>query len=227
MAWRRLTSINLRSLPARNRDWARLLQALDAGLAVRGRPLARGRYLLRFPFWGDESFICLNLIDQTYLGLTGQLRCSQVAHHPVPVGRAERLSGAGLVGAGPATGAVPGRHDRPVPVLAAGEEGSAAPGQYPGGRFPGRGHRPVTMGSNIKPYSLDLCMSTLLLLLAVNWLSQPERLRWLILLALAVPFALLASYPTLFVAGSISVVLLPAVWKQTQLEGGAGSWSTT
>ena len=33
---------------------------------------------------------------------------------------------------------------------------------------------PVTMGSNIKLYSLNLCMSTLLLLLAVEWLSRPK-----------------------------------------------------
>src|SRR5947208_1090679 len=37
------------------------------------------RYLLRFPIWGDEAFICLNLMDRDYVGLTQPLRFDQVA----------------------------------------------------------------------------------------------------------------------------------------------------
>src|SRR5262245_30181941 len=37
------------------------------------------RYFLRFPIWGDEAFICLNLPGNTFLGLTGELRFAQVA----------------------------------------------------------------------------------------------------------------------------------------------------
>ena len=37
------------------------------------------RYLLRFPVWGDEAFVCLNLMDRDYLGLLRPLRFDQVA----------------------------------------------------------------------------------------------------------------------------------------------------
>src|SRR5262245_20179516 len=37
------------------------------------------RYLLAFPIWGDEAFICLNLLDRDALELTGPLRFDQVA----------------------------------------------------------------------------------------------------------------------------------------------------
>src|SRR5437763_2262955 len=37
------------------------------------------RYLLRFPVWGDEAFVCLNLMDRDYAGLTQRLRFDQVA----------------------------------------------------------------------------------------------------------------------------------------------------
>ncbi len=194
--------------------WGRLLGRWTLALLFVGVLWRVVRYLLRFPFWGDESFICLNLIDQSYLGLTGQLRCSQVAPILFLWGELTAFLTLGtselalrLV---PFTAGMAGLFlfwrlvRTAVPPLAA----TLALG------FLAVAIWPVSMGTNIKPYSLDLCMSTLLLLLTVEWLKEPARLRWLALLALAVPVALLASYPTLFVAGSISAVLLPTVWKQ-------------
>ena len=37
------------------------------------------RYGLRFPIWGDEAFVCLNLLDHDLLELAGPLRFDQVA----------------------------------------------------------------------------------------------------------------------------------------------------
>jgi hypothetical protein len=54
----------------------------------------------------------------------------------------------------------------------------------------------------------------LLLLPAVHWLRQPDQSRWLILLALATPLALFSSYPVVFVAGAVSLALLPCAWRQ-------------
>jgi hypothetical protein len=45
-------------------------------------------------------------------------------------------------------------------------------------------------------------------------LKTPERHGWLALLALLAPVAMLGSYPAVFVAGTVSVTLLPAVWRQ-------------
>src|SRR5437762_13230188 len=36
------------------------------------------RYLSRFPIWGDESFVCVNLLDNTFWGLLGPLRAGQL-----------------------------------------------------------------------------------------------------------------------------------------------------
>src|SRR6185437_15753445 len=73
---------------------------------------------------------------------------------------------------------------------------------------------PVSMGAFTKPYAFDLFMSLLLLLPAVNWLQQPQQLRWPVLLALATPLALFSSYPVVFVAGAVSLAVLASAWRQ-------------
>lgn len=199
---------------AAQEHWSRLLQRWTLALLLLGVLWRVTRYLLRFPFWGDEAFICLNMIDQGYLALTGQLQCNQVA--PILFLWGELTAALTLGVSELAMRLVPFAAgmiglllfwrlaQRSLPPLAC----TLAVG------FLAVAIWPVSMCTNIKPYSLDLCMSTLLMLLAVQWLHHPARLRWLVLLALAVPIALLTSYPTVFVAGSISFVLLPAVWRQ-------------
>jgi hypothetical protein len=70
---------------------------------------------------------------------------------------------------------------------------------------------PVRHSCEIKPYSFDLFMSLALLVPALNWLRRPDQLRWLVLLTAVTPVALGASYPAVFVAGTVSLVLLPAM----------------
>jgi hypothetical protein len=171
------------------------------------------RYLLQFPVWGDEAFVCLNLIGQTFAGLAGHLKGGQVA----PI-----LFLWGELGAlrvlGPSELAL-----RLLPFLA----GSAAlvlfwrfarltvsplAGTFAVGLL-AVAIWPVSMCTLIKPYSLDLLAALVLLVPAAHWLQEPGRLRWLALLALAAPVALLASYPAPFVAGTVGLVLLPRVWK--------------
>ena len=72
---------------------------------------------------------------------------------------------------------------------------------------------PVSMSTNAKPYSFDLFMALLLLVPAAEWLRRPDRLVWPALLTLAVPIALLGSYPAVFVAGAVSLALLPTAWR--------------
>jgi hypothetical protein len=73
---------------------------------------------------------------------------------------------------------------------------------------------PVRHSCEIKPYSLDLLLAVALLLAAWSWLRRPERVAPLIALVLLGPLALALSYPSLFIAGAVSLVLLPAVWRQ-------------
>src|SRR5262249_42665005 len=51
--------------------------------------------------------------------------------------------------------------------------------------------------------------------LGVRWLAQPQRLIWPLLLTMLVPLALGFSYPAVFIAATISLVVLPVLWKQS------------
>ena len=66
----------------------------------------------------------------------------------------------------------------------------------------------------VKPYSFDLFAATLLLTLAVCYLRMPANWGELAALALVIPFIVAVSYPAIFVAGAIGLVLLPVVWRQ-------------
>jgi hypothetical protein len=170
--------------------------------------------LLQFPIWGDEAFLCLNFLDRDYLGLTQPLRCVQVAPLLFLWGELavyRQLGGAELALrllpflAGLGSLALFWRLARrtlpPLPRLLA--VGIFAVSYYP-----------VRHSCEVKPYSLDLLVSLALLLLALRWLGRPERLAPLVLLTLFIPAALAASYPAVFVAGAVSLVLLPTAWRQ-------------
>jgi 4-amino-4-deoxy-L-arabinose transferase-like glycosyltransferase len=172
------------------------------------------RYLLHFPLWEDEAFICLNFLELDYLGLTRELHNCQVA--PLLFLWGELTS---LHLLGPSEWSL-----RLLPFLAG--LGSlllfwrlARLTLPPLARTLAVGILavaiwPVSMGAFTKPYAFDLFVSLLLLLPAVHWLQEPRQLRWLILLSLAVPLALFSSYPVVFVAGAVSLALMVAVWRQ-------------
>jgi 4-amino-4-deoxy-L-arabinose transferase-like glycosyltransferase len=172
------------------------------------------RYLLHFPIWGDEAFIALNVLDRDYFTLLGPLRFGQVA--PVLFLWAERTAHEVLGDselalrlfpflAGVAALLLFGRLARQAldPLAATLAVGILAVAYYP-----------VRHTCEVKPYAFDLFLAVALLALAVSWLREPQRLRWLLLLAAVVPIALAASYPAAFVAGAVSLALLPTVWRQ-------------
>ena len=171
------------------------------------------RYFLPFPIWGDEAFVCFNLLHRDFAGLTHGLEYAQVA--PILFLWGE-LATVRLLGfsehamrllpllAGLASLALFWRLARStVPPLAA----VIAVGLLAAARWP------ISMGTFVKPYSGDLLMALVLLVLAVEWLRRPQQLRWLVVLALAAPVALAASYPAVFVAGAVSLALLPTAWR--------------
>jgi hypothetical protein len=191
-----------------------LLHRLTLALLTLGVLWRLVRYLLRFPIWDDEAFICLNFLELDYLGLTRELHNCQVAPLLFLWGELTslRLFGASELSmrllpflAGMASLFLFWRLARAtLPPLARTLAVS----------FLAVAIWPVSMGAFTKPYSLDLFMSLLLLLLAVRWLQQPQQLRWLVLLSLATPLALFSSYPVVFVAGTISLALVAAAWRQ-------------
>jgi hypothetical protein len=191
-----------------------LLRRLTLALLAIGVLWRLIRYLLRFPIWDDEAFICLNFLELDYLGLTRGLRNCQVAPLLFLWGELTslRLFGASELSmrllpfvAGLASLILFWRLARAtLPPLAQ----TIAVG------FLAVAIWPVSMGAFTKPYALDLFMSLLLLLPAVSWLQHPQQLRWPILLVLATPPALFSSYPVVFVAGAVSLALVAAAWRQ-------------
>ncbi|HZZ78628.1 MAG TPA: hypothetical protein VFE62_08920, partial [Gemmataceae bacterium] len=79
---------------------------------------------------------------------------------------------------------------------------------------------PVRHACEVKPYVFDLGFAVLYLALTLAYLRGTST-RCLIALALMTPIAVFASYPSVFVAGSVSLVLLPTMrsanWTQRSL----------
>jgi hypothetical protein len=188
------------------RRWALVLVAAGAAWRLT-------RYFLRFPIWGDEAFICLNLLDQTYLGLTRPLQYMQIA--PVlflwlelTVGRLLGTSEFALrlpaLLAGLGALALFWRLAR----MCLGRLGTTiAVGLLAISYFP------VRHACEVKPYALDLFMALALLTPAMAWSRRPDQWPWLALLAAIVPIAIAASYPSIFIAGAVSLALLPVAWR--------------
>jgi hypothetical protein len=171
-------------------------------------------YFLSFPIWRDEAALALNFVRRDFGGLLNELENFQVAPllflwiekaiYQLAGGSVQLLRLLPLL-AGVAALVLFWRLARlclaPLPAaLAVG--------------FLAVADMPIHLTSMIKPYSLDLFAATLLLLLAVRYLRVPERSSCLAALALVIPFLVTLSYPAIFVAGSVSLVLLPVVWRQ-------------
>jgi hypothetical protein len=184
------------------------------GLVALGVAWRLVRYLLQFPIWGDEAFICVNLLDRDYLGLLKPLDYRQVA--PVLFLWSELTAYHLLGGSELAIRLMPfltglgslflfWRLTRSIlnPVAALLAVGIFAVSYYP-----------VRHSCEVKPYAFDLFWSLALLVPAASWLAQPERWVWLVALLCLTLIALGASYPAVFVAGAVSLVLLPVLWQK-------------
>ena len=183
-------------------------------LLIVGLGCRTGLYFLNHPLYMDEAFLAVNLLDRDFVALTGQLDELQVA--PVLFLWAER---AAYLALGPSEWAL-----RLIPFLA----GVVALGLFwhlaakvvsPPAAAMAVGLLAVSrwslhMAVQVKPYSLDLLASVVLLTVTVHLLRQPARARWLLLLVLIVPLALASSYPAVFVGAGVGVVLVPVIWRQ-------------
>jgi hypothetical protein len=171
------------------------------------------RYFLQFPIWGDEAFVCLNFLDRDFIGLTRPLRYVQVA--PVLFLWSELAAYRLLGGSELALRILPALASlgslflfwRLVRLTLPPLAGALAVG------FLAVAYYPVRHGCELKPYAFDLFFSLALSVLAASWLQRPDQKRWLVILCVFVPLALGLSYPAVFVAGAVSVALLPVVWR--------------
>ena len=164
------------------------------------------RYYLCFPLWDDESFLCVNFIGRSYAELLQPLDYHQVA--PVLFLWIER-----------AVVQIFGFNEyslRLVPLVTS--LGSLflfrrVAGQLLSGpallfavatfavSYPG-----IRYAAEAKPYGTDMCLSLLMLSLVVEWYQQRSP-RFLYALILLMPFALGMSYPAVFAAGGLSLVV--------------------
>src|SRR5262245_14867501 len=207
-----LSILDVEALDADARWKARLPQ-LVWGFVILGAVIRLVGYLLRFPLWIDECMLAENFLDRGFLDLLSPLDHHQVA----PVGflwielASVRLLGFSewslrlfplLCGIGSlfVFRRLASRLLAGVPLVLA--VGCLAVAKAP-----------VGLSANAKPYASDLLVAATLMMLAVEWLRQPERRGWLWALVAGVPLALILSYPAVFVAGAISLGLFLPVWR--------------
>ena len=197
--------------PAR---WPRWLWIATLVLVVVGIAWRTVRYLQCFPIWGDEAFVCLNFLDRDYAGLLQPLRFSQVA--PVLFLWSEYAVHQLLGGSELALRSLPflagvaavGLFWRSARIALSPLAGALAVGILAVSYYP------VRHSCEAKPYAFDLLAAVVMILLALKWISAPRRLSFSFALTLVLPVALGVSYPAVFVAGAISVALLPVIWRQ-------------
>jgi hypothetical protein len=207
-----------------NQDAAAPLDALRWIRWAVGATIAIGltwrlvRYLGQFPIWGDEAMLLLNIFERDYAALTRHLRFAQVAPllflwqektALLVFGTSEWSVHLFPFLAGIAAFLIFWRTCRTsFPPLVAGlAVGILAVSYYP-----------VRHACEVKPYAFDLLYSALFAWLTLARLRRPQQSRWLIALVAAAPIAVFSSYPSVFVAGAVSIVLLPqmrsASWAQ-------------
>ena len=173
------------------------------------------RYLLGFPLWQDEAYLCTNLLDRSYAGLLEPL-----AHHQVcPIlflwiqATIVRVLGFSeyTLRLFPLICSVGGlflfRH-----VAARLLRGTAL--LFAVGIF-AVGYPLIRYACEAKPYGCDMFASLVLFALAVEWFLTRRRC-WLWALVACVPLALGLSYPTVFAAGGISLAVAFGLWTSTK-----------
>jgi hypothetical protein len=196
------------------RPWVRNLRRGALALLLLSIAWRTLRWFLQFPIWGDEAYLALNFLDRDYLGLTRPLRYEQVAPLLFLWGEwtVYRLLGGTELAL------------RLLPFLAGlatlplfwrlARLALPAPERYLAVGLFAVSYYPIRHSCEIKPYSMDLLVALALLVVALTWLRQPERLRWLAFLVILTPLGLAASYPAVFIVAALGLVLLPAAWRQ-------------
>ena len=178
------------------------------------------RYYLCFPLWDDESFLCVNLIDRNFAELLQPLDFHQVA--PVLFLWIERAAVKVFGFSEYSLRLIPfvcsiislflfrrvARQLLSGPALLFAVAVFAV--SYPQIRY----------AAEAKPYGTDMFLSLIMLSLVVDW-YQCRKPRFLIGLALLMPFALGASYPAVFAAGGLSLVVGTILLRQ---KGTAVEW---
>jgi len=188
-------------LPQAQRRW--LLALMILGLVLR-----LTRYLLRFPLWEDEAMLSANLLDRGYGQLLQPLKYCQIAPTLFLWGQLMLVK---LLGFNEYT-------LRLIPFLCG--LGSLLLFRHVAGRLLQGTSLVLAVGlfavaypmtryaAEAKPYGCDLLVGLAMLTLTIEWLRRPDQTRWLWYLAALVGPAVGYSFPAIFMAGGVSLVIL-------------------
>jgi len=181
---------------------------LALGIAWRGL-----RYALCFPFWGDETYLNINILHRGYADLLEPLEYSQIA--PLFYLWIQRFQ-YNVFGGGEyalrAFSFVAGVTALLAFALLARYQLAPRAAAIATGIF-GASYYLVRHTCESKPYAGDLAVSTLLLFAAVHWLREPRRLTAPLLGAFIGAAGVWLSYPAIFVAAGIGLAVLSAVFR--------------
>ena len=180
------------------------------------------RFLLNFPLWPDEAYLAHNYLDRGYLELLRPLDYGQVApllylwvqKTVVAICGFSEYSLRLYAFLGSIASLLVFRHlaGRLLPgiarLLAIGIFAVA----YPLIRY----------AAEAKPYGSDMLVTLLLLALLIEWRLASRRTRWFWALAVAMPLAVLLSYPAMFVVPAISLAMLIELFRSGGAPGTLG-----
>lgn len=208
-----LRQVNVHASPTRSRRGPRLRTLLLAILAF-GVAARLARYLLNFPLWGDEAFVAVNFLIRDYVELVKPLLYNQIVPLvfmwvELAATQAFGLSEYSLrllpIVAGIGSLFLFWRFltqnfDRRTAVLALG--------------FLAAAYYPIRHAAEVKPYSTDLFLSLVMIVVTTGVLRRPRSLgAWFVLLVLA-PAMVWWSYPAIFLLAAIGCVLLCVAYRE-------------
>jgi hypothetical protein len=202
----------------------RRLNRLVLAFVVLGLAARCLRYILRFPLWEDECFLCVNLMDRDFRGLMEPLTYHQVApvfflwiqlavvklfgFHELSLRLVPFLAGLGSI---VLFWRLACRCLDGVPRLLAVAVFCVT-------------YATIRYSAEAKPYGVDLFVALVLVTFTVRWLQSPGRTAWLWALAAVIPVAVGLSYGAVMLGGGLCIAVAWAIWRQRRWES-AAAWA--
>lgn len=182
------------------------------------------RYALNFPFWGDEAYLNISILHRDFTTLLQPLEYAQVAPllymwiqravYLVAGGHEYSLRACSLLAGVSALLLFARWSRRSLPPTAA----LLATGIFAATYYL------VRHTCESKPYAGDLLAAMILFHVGSSWQHNPQRRAPALYATAAAAILVWFSYPAIFVAGGVSLALLPAIWHHPTRKT-LGSWA--